>query len=206
MGSDPCEEEVKRLNEVLKSSVNPSNKQPDKLFYYSKSADKPVGKGANELVANPVDYAELNKIGDWRRILSNFCAIPNGFTYDGHTFKTVEHAFQSKKIGLVDQQKAFTFTLESNTILSRGGGQMARGFGRKLVVLSKDKLKEWGRIKTQVMKDIMVARFMQDDVGRDVLLKTNSAQLHHIRPRQKSIRMIELECARAKVVELLSTK
>jgi len=34
----------------------------DQLFYYSKSANKPVGKGVNEIVLNYDIYADLNKI------------------------------------------------------------------------------------------------------------------------------------------------
>ena len=44
----------------------------DQLFYYSKSADKPAGKGTNEIAVDYNIYKELNKIKDWRKILSNF--------------------------------------------------------------------------------------------------------------------------------------
>jgi len=68
--------------------------EEDKLFYYSKSANKQVGKGVNEFVSNYNDYNELNKIKDWRKMLSNFYVAE--FTYNGKTYYTAEHAFQAK--------------------------------------------------------------------------------------------------------------
>ena len=47
------------------------NIKMDTLFYYSKSANKLAGKGVNEEVLNYKIYDELNKIKDWRKILSN---------------------------------------------------------------------------------------------------------------------------------------
>ena len=44
----------------------------DKLFYFSKSRNVVPGKGANEIVENPLIYNDLAKIKDWRKILSNF--------------------------------------------------------------------------------------------------------------------------------------
>ena len=83
----------------------------DTLFYFSKSADKKPGKGVNEFVKNLKDYEELSQIKDWRKILSNFYVAP--FKYNGKTWNTIEHAFQSKKIELVDEKLAEKFTLES---------------------------------------------------------------------------------------------
>ena len=78
--------------------------EEDKLFYYSKSANKQAGKGVNEFVSNYNDYNELNKIKDWRKMLSNFYVAE--FTYNGKTYYTAEHAFQAKKIEIVDAAKA----------------------------------------------------------------------------------------------------
>ena len=60
--------------------------EEDKLFYYSKSANKQAGKGVNEFVSNYNDYNELNKIKDWRKMLSNFYVAE--FTYNGKTYST----------------------------------------------------------------------------------------------------------------------
>jgi len=77
--------------------------EEDKLFYYSKSANKQVGKGVNEFVSNYNDYNELNKIKDWRKMLSNFYVAE--FTYNGKTYYTAEHAFQAKrKLVILDDE------------------------------------------------------------------------------------------------------
>lgn len=59
----------------------------DKLFYYSKSADKLPGKGKHENAVTS-NYTSLSKIKDWRKILSNFHFHP--FKYNGYTFNTIE--------------------------------------------------------------------------------------------------------------------
>ena len=67
----------------------------DQLFYYSKSANKPAGKGVNEIVFNHNIYNQLNKIIGWRKILSNL--YYHEFIYDNKIYNSVEHAFQAKK-------------------------------------------------------------------------------------------------------------
>ncbi len=89
--------------------------QSDKLFYYSKSADKPAGRGANEYASNYNDYDKLNKIKNWRKMLGNFYVAE--FKYEDKTYYTVEHAFQAKKIELVDKDKSYWFCKESGNII-----------------------------------------------------------------------------------------
>lgn len=67
----------------------------DQLFFYSKSANKSAGKGVNEIVLNYNIYNELNKIKNWRQILSNL--YNHEFIYDDKIYNSVEHAFQAKK-------------------------------------------------------------------------------------------------------------
>ena len=108
-----------------------------KFYFYSKSADKAPGKGANEIVVDPSEYSELAKIKDWRKVLSNFHVSP--FVFEGFTYNSIEHVFQSKKIGLVSPEKAFLFTLESGSEIGKGDGLMAQK-NRKLVVLKQNDL------------------------------------------------------------------
>lgn len=63
----------------------------DKLFYYSKSADKKPGHGVNEFVSEDRQYDALSHIKDWRKMLSNFYIAP--FEYQDHRWNTVEHMF-----------------------------------------------------------------------------------------------------------------
>ena len=87
----------------------------DQLLFFSKSADKQVGKGTNKTVTDYTIYEELNQIKNWRKILSNFYV--SEFVYKGKTYKTVEHAFQGEKIVLVDKEKTNWFSVESGHII-----------------------------------------------------------------------------------------
>lgn len=165
----------------------------DKLYFYSKSRDALVGSGCNEYVTNPVAYEELNKIKNWRQILSNFYIAP--FIYKGLKYNSVEHAFQSEKIRLVDDKKAYTFSTDSNSKLSFGSGLDARK-KRKLVVLGPKTLIKWDSIKFDIMDKIVAARYTQDKESADILLKTNNAILLHGIPRGKPMRMYGHEKAR----------
>jgi len=114
-----------------------------KLFYYSKSRDFAPGKGVNEMVENPKDFNDLKNIKDWRKILSNFYV--EKFKYNGLTYNSVEHTFQSYKIALVDKEKAFWFTIESGNNIGLGGGDVAQK-NRKLIKLNKIQLEEWVKL------------------------------------------------------------
>ena len=81
----------------------------DTLFFYSKSKVVPPGKGKNEKIAHPELYQSLPN--NFRQVLSNFHLCP--FHFEGHTYNTIEHVFQAKKIALVDEEKASYFTIES---------------------------------------------------------------------------------------------
>ena len=92
--------------------------ETDTLFFFSKSANKPAGKGTNEHVVNLGDYKVLNDIKDWRKILSNFYV--SEFIYKNKRWNSVEHAFQSSKIELVDEKKAEWFNLDSGHPIGLG--------------------------------------------------------------------------------------
>lgn len=166
----------------------------DTLFYFSKSAHKKVGKGVNEFVNNFSDYKELDKIKDWRKVLSNFYVSP--FTWRGKTWNTVEHAFQSRKIELEDEKKSEWFTLESGHDIGKGDGNVARK-NRKLVMLSVKNIKEWNNIKFHVMEEILYCKFSQNEFCKKVLLETKNAELLHSFGRgMKPQRVYELENVR----------
>jgi predicted NAD-dependent protein-ADP-ribosyltransferase YbiA (DUF1768 family) len=166
--------------------------QSDRLFYHSKSSDKPAGAGVNEYVNNKEKYTELNKIKDWRKILSNFYV--SSFEYKGKKWQTVEHAFQSQKISLADKEKADWFSLDSKHLIGQGDGLIARK-NRKLVILTKDQLDIWDEVKFDIMQQIMIAKF-QNELPKKVLLLTNDAELWHAAAREKPSRIYELENVR----------
>ena len=151
--------------------------EEDKLFYYSKSSNKKAGKGVNEFVSNYNEYDELNKIKDWRKMLSNFYVAE--FNYNGNTYYTAEHAFQAKKIELVDSAKAYFFCIESGNIIgTTKDGNIARK-NRKLVILDDESIKIWNKIKHNIMKEILICKFTQNKELSNVLLLTKKAILLH---------------------------
>lgn len=148
----------------------------DKLFFYSKSANKPAGKGANEQALNYNTYDELNKIKDWRKILSNFYC--HEFTYDNKIYNSVEHAFQAKKIEIVDKEKAYWFCKNSGNTIGISDGSIARK-NRKIVILENEELNKWDNTKDNIMYDILLEKFTQIPIAKKVLLLTHDAILLH---------------------------
>lgn len=168
----------------------------DRLFYYSKSKDVFPGKGINEFVNHPEEYQKLSEYKDWRKVLSNFYTSP--FQYNGKTWNSVEHIFQSVKIGLVEPEKAEWFTVESGNPIGLGDGLIARK-NRKLVFLNPEQLKEWNKIKSQVMEDAMYAKFTQIPLVAKFLMATQEAELWHSPGREPKQRQYELENVRDKL-------
>jgi len=172
--------------------------QAERLFYYSKSRDVKPGKGANEFSSDPNQYKTLLGVKDWRKILSNFYVSP--FKWNGRRWNSVEHAFQSAKINLVDPRKAETFTLDSGSELGRADGLAAR-MQRKMVFLGPKELKKWDSIKSDVMEDILYAKYTQVPLAARVLLATGDAELWHSPGRAKAERQYELERVRDRLLE-----
>jgi predicted NAD-dependent protein-ADP-ribosyltransferase YbiA (DUF1768 family) len=162
----------------------------DKLCYYSKSKDAPVGKGTHEFVSDPSLYSDLNNIEHWRRILSNFYTEP--FYFENKLYNSVEHVFQSYKIGLVNPEKADYFILTSNHPIGLGDGSVAQK-NRKLVILSKEQLHHWDTIKNDLMRNITIQRILQSEIYRNVLLLTRNAELWHVINRKGIVRNQYLE-------------
>jgi ribA/ribD-fused uncharacterized protein len=156
--------------------MTPSSTQPDRLYFFSNSADVPPGHGAHEQVADVGRYTALAGVRHWRRMLSNFW--PADFRLGDHTYRTVEHAFQAAKIAMVDPDLAERFALESGADLASGDGATARKH-RKAALLDDTRLHEWDQRKHTVMHDAMRAKFSQHAALRTVLLATAPAQLWH---------------------------
>ena len=101
------------------------------------------------------------------------------FTYNDKTYYTAEHAFQAKKIELVDANKANLFCIESGNIIgSTKDGAIARK-NRKLVILDDKNIKIWDGIKHNIMKEILLCKFTQNIELKNVLLLTKNAILLH---------------------------
>jgi ribA/ribD-fused uncharacterized protein len=161
----------------------------DKLFFYSKSKDVPPGKGIRE--ESTQNYPELEKIKDWRKILSNFHIFP--FIYEDRTYNSIEHAFQSSKINIANKALALRFSTESNDEISKGSGEVAKKAGR-LIKLNKQQLEQWNNSKNNIMYDISYAKYTQSELATETLIATKNAELWHILSRSsKSLRFLHLE-------------
>ena len=164
---------------------------PDKLYFWSNSKDALPGRGTNESVAEPAEYATLASIPGWRKVLSNFsdaCHVE----HEGLTYRTVEHAFQAAKIRLVSRADAYQFAIESGTPLSRGDGLAARQ-KRKMRRLDRAQLAEWHTIQPRLLKKLWGYKAVHCHLYRTVLKATNGAQLWHIQSRQPAVRWKDLE-------------
>ena len=167
----------------------------DQLFYYSKSKNVLPGLGIHEFINDISQYKPLCKINNFRQILSNFHKLP--FIYNKLTYNSIEHAFQSEKIRLVDPDVAFKFSIESKDDISKGNGLNARQ-NRKIIHLDKKTIEHWNKVKMKIMNAITESKIKQCKIFRDTLLATNNAQLWHIVIRQKPVRIIYLEKLRDK--------
>ncbi len=170
----------------------------DKLYYYSKSANKPVGKGVNEYIKDISKYKKLSEIKDWRKILSNFHKYT--FTYKNKKYNSTEHAFQARKIHIANPELAKNFESDSKSDIGKGDGLVARR-ARKLIILNKEQIKKWDEIKDEIMLNIWRAKYSQCDIAKEVLLATNNAELWHGMPRSKPIRQINLELVREELFQ-----
>ena len=183
----------KKGNKMQSSVINTSKSASDctdKLFYYSKSKDMLPGNGRNESVNNVDEYHELVQIVNWRKILSNFHESP--FQYNNKQWNTIEHAFQSHKISLVDKEIAEKFECGGEF---DGAGINARK-KRKVVILSDDLLLYWNSVSNEVMQSIMTEKYKQCRIYCQVLKLTKSAELWHIIERGRPQRQYYLESLR----------
>lgn len=168
----------------------------DRLYYFSRSADRPPGQGANESVASSEKYSHLSRISNWRQMLSNFWVAP--FEVDGVRWNSVEHMYQSYKLNLASPEKAWLFTLNSGSELGRSGGDVAQK-NRKLVVLTPGQLQEWDQLSDKVLSAGLKAKFSQNPDLKRVLLLTKDAQLWHGAPRTPAERQLILESVRSEI-------
>lgn len=173
-----------------------------KFYFFSKSANKLPGKGAQEFLSIGDEkcncFSELSRIPHWRRVLSNF--YEGEFSFDGLKYATAEHAFQAQKINLVDSRKGYEFSLDCGSELSKGNGEAARR-QRKMVLLNNDQIRYWRKESTGVMNRIWKAKFTQVNHARDCLLATKHAELWHGARGIPKARQYGLEAIRAELVE-----
>ena len=158
--------------------------------FYSKSSGKPApGKGAGEKI--PIEdvhlYNDLQKIPDWRKILSNFWNGP--FELDGHQWQSVEHFYQANKFkqGYPEFYRSFTLDqgkseLSKDPAMAKGAGGVTGRFKGKQIrpsYVSMDADFFVSRRNEVEMERGQQAKFEQNSLAKRVLLGTGNAKLQH---------------------------
>ena len=158
-----------------KSSSPPPADGQTRFVFCSRSADAKPGKDVYEYMnpSMPMNlYEPLSKERDWRKVLSNFDSCP--FQFEGKTYNTIEHVFQSKKIAIADPVQAEKFTVESGDPIGQGDGKVAQG-KRKMVKLTPEQMEQWDRMKRDVMEEAARQKFAQCPHAMRILALTKGA-------------------------------
>jgi N-glycosidase YbiA len=169
---------------------------PEIVFqFYSKSSDKPYpGKGAGEKIQEKdiKNFTALSEIKGWRKMLSNFFVSP--FELDGRQWNSVEHYYQAAKFKKTNPEFYTSFSLDKPSNLSKdprlakaaGGKSGKTKIDGKIVELRAKGIEAdldfFGKRKNEEMMRAQFAKFTQNPVLKDMLLKTRDAKLtHHVR-------------------------
>ena len=176
------EKEKTEEEEVTETTETPPTKDDsdEKLYddnivfvFNSKSRDAKPGKGVGETItleANK-EFQELNKINNWRKMLSNFYVSP--FELDGKKWNSVEHYFHSQKFIKNNPDFSNLFSLDSKSeicedpLLAKGAG----GKTGKIRVSSKP-----ARYKVFRSKKIVMDDGFYDGVGEKAMEKAQDAK------------------------------
>ena len=136
-------------------------------------------------------YAELKAIPHWRRMFSSlYDAEP--FLWEGRTFRSVEHAFQSAKFFSCGKMRAAErFALESGDRLASASALEAHRC-RKIEILSPAELAAWEAARHATKLRIYEARFTQGTPAR-ALAATGQAELWSAGPRIGPLRCTTIE-------------
>ena len=202
--------------EVVMQTPTPEDQDlfnDDTIFYFhSGSANKKPGKGTGKIANEKIKdediekFAELEKMKDWRKVLSNMYVKPkeNGkvvplFELDGLKWASVEHYYHANKFKKNNPDYYRLFAIDSGSqimddpkkALGAGGKTgIVRGKNpddpkKKKVLFRRprdvvmDEDFEDGRNKEIVMEKGQQAKYEQDDLSRQVLLATKDAKLVH---------------------------
>jgi len=157
----------------------------DTIFqFYSKSLDKPPGKGAGEIIPSGEinNYKDLKQITDWRRKLDNLWL--EQFTLDGHKWNSVEHYYQGSKFKRGNPKFYLEFSVDSGSALSKDP-EMAIGAGGKSGKYAKELIRpenvkiDKDFIGANEMESGQYAKFSQNSELKELLLATKNAKLQH---------------------------
>lgn len=185
--------DFQKNNEIGNVELDPSEHTPgdptmfnDNIVFqfYSKSADKPYpGKGPGEKIPDTeiLRFRSLSQTPQWRKKLSNFWEAP--FELDGLRWNSVEHYYQASKFKQSHPEYYRTFSLDSNSELSKDPAMAKKAGGKnskirpKSITIDADFFSS-GRDFSE-MKNAMYAKFSQNPELTSLLLRTEDAKLTH---------------------------
>ena len=157
----------------------------DTVFvFYSKSTDAAPGKGANEKIPDEKRemYADLDKIPDWRKKLSNFWIQP--FYKQGFVWASVEHYYQASKFKMENNDFYKQFSLDKGTALSKdpllakvtGGKDLKHKYRPRDIAIDSNFFPKRAQ---QEMFRAQHAKFTQNADLKQLLKATKKAKLMH---------------------------
>ena len=173
-----------------------------RLYYKAPQARKGPGGGQGEIIPieNKSEYAKLNKIKNWRQVLSNM--YQHEFICDKYRWLSIEHYIQGNKFK--NQEDIYKeFTLESNSVLSKDP-ELARYYGL-------GKMKNNKRVRPKEVKldpaydesaaytSAIECKINQDDTFKQTLIETKDAKLLLQIARKPPREQIELMTIRNKL-------
>ena len=196
--------------EVVMQTPTPEDENlfnDDTVFYFhSGSANKKPGKAIGKTIQEKIKdediskFKELEKIKDWRKVLSNFYTKPKEdekvvplFELDGLKWASVEHYYHANKFKKNNPDFYRLFAINSGSQIMDdpkkalgAGGKTGRIKGKQFrpreIVMDEDF--EDGKNKEIVMEKGQQAKFEQDELAKQVLLATKDAKLvHYIKSR-----------------------
>ena len=170
----------------------PSPSERSQIMFFSGSKHTYPGTGSSESLTEEDrekgSFDALHKLVDFRKKMSNFWPVDDGFLCRGRRWRTVEHCFQGAKFENEAPEYAAQFSLDSSSALSQGsGGDARRAGGRKAHPLSQEELARWDVRKWEVMKEALYAKYSQVEELREILLATGEAELLHRPPRSRLV-------------------
>ena len=172
-----------------------------KFVFYSKSADKKAGKGTNEILNVKDKFYELEKIKDWRKVLSNFYIC--NFIHDKNIFKSAEHAYHYRKYLSIGKKNIAELLISGNKYgdVEPSEAKSLSGKGKKsLLVLNKQQQQKWVNESKQAKYQILKDKFTACDLAKKVLVLTYPAQLWHQISRSQPERWEDLEQIRDEII------
>ena len=176
---------------------------PETVFmFYSGSAHKPPGKGTGEKITKEkmIEFNELAKTKNWRKILSNFHTKSTSerpeplFELDGLKWASVEHYYHANKFKKNNPDYYKLFSIDSSSEIMGdprkalgAGGKTGKIKGKKYrpndVVMDEDFFDD--KNNERVMERGQQAKYEQDELSKKVLLDTKDAKLiHYVRSRK----------------------